>query len=335
MAELNETYHDEYDQYLNGELFGQDLDRFNHRLKNDEEFRLGFERYKFIVDGIKSYRKAQLVSLLEERGKAGAGNIPKIAWMIPAAAVLVIGMVWFIWNPGSQSGENIVEQEETPTQHDAEKEVVIDTTGSENDSNLFVLEDPPEPTAEIVEDEPLESTNDIAVASRDELQEFDLEEESDDSLQVKKDRLIVSAESIQFVYFDRSLEKKSNEQVESMSTPSRSSGWLERRRAKKAQEDSEEAEEKTPAYESDKSSSKLEARSQNLNVEYWESVVNFVGYQFDGRTIKLYGQSRGPLLIHRYQNKIYLQKGDKYYLILADSEPHTLPVSIPKPEFIQ
>jgi hypothetical protein len=334
----HETYHHLFDRYLNGELVGQELDKFMNMLKSDAEFAEQFHSYEQIVEGIQMSRKAALKAKLAALPTQKSKKIPMKVWLLPAAATVIIGLTWaavswFNQKPAEQDAYAVEEVPLAPR--------VIDTTrvqkpslSDPSDTNEVVIAEAensvedvpaiPEPEMDIAEEEKMDTR---PASSEKEFDEVDDESQDEDVVVVKKDSLLKSSNSFVFLYNISRTTNSGRSTDEITSTETLSSKKKRRLRRKKSEEaESEEVE--APAEKAQP------AGSSKLEVQYWKSVVNFTGYEFTGSTLKFYGIAQSPALVHRMGNQIVLQKGSLYYSIKADGEPHPLPKPIAKPSFI-
>lgn len=339
MAGKHETYHHLFDRYFKGELQGQELDKFMIQLKTDPEFAKQFKYFEAIVSGIKESRKAVLKEKLAAIPSKQLKTIPIKTWLLPAAALVVLGLTWAIvsWIKQSPSEQHTLAKEELPLEPR-----IIDTAkirkpaaNDPADSSEITIADAisqpsevPEPEMDVVEDEnrefEKEEIKDADIAS---VEQPEIEGNDDENVVVKSDSLMASTTSFVFQYVQPT--KSTSKQVSSSETVSE-----KRRRKGNLNDSSEKAPESDPPETDQPESAGKTAGSSSLKVQYWKSVVNFTGYEFSGSTLKLFGLNQSPALIHQMGNLIILQKGSSYYPISKDGQPHPLPKPIAKPSFI-
>ncbi len=55
---------------------------------------------------------------------------------------------------------------------------------------------------------------------------------------------------------------------------------------------------------------------QVFQIEFWESIVNFKGYKWDGKKLLLYGIDSMELIdFHWLSDQLVLQRGKEYFLL--------------------
>ena len=105
--------HELIDQYLSGELMGQDLDKFKIRLKDDPEFLAQVQLQKAIIQNIELHRNAELKAMLAEKIKRKGFIIPfgtrPLAVAATLLALLAFGLVIKTMLPTNQ-GDSITQE---------------------------------------------------------------------------------------------------------------------------------------------------------------------------------------------------------------------------------
>ena len=61
-----------------------------------------------------------------------------------------------------------------------------------------------------------------------------------------------------------------------------------------------------------------------VNIQFWKSPVNYKGYSFNGKNLKLYGMDKQTkVYIYRLSGNWYMKMGDFYYTLNPDNQFHT------------
>jgi len=339
-----ETYHI-INAYLKGELKGRALDKFKIDLKENKDLQEAVATQSSIIQAIEAAREKELKAFISNevhKTKTIALN-PK--WRIAlasAAAIALIAVAIFTLSPLLQSGsDNTASDIETELLEEKPQEVLEDnlvdtTTITENttrvDSQTIAQVEPPaidilEPEAEMVEDYKTD-INDM------ELEEEPLESEDADGVTTEMDKYVNTAKpdaptpttaNTPVLEKDEDIVVKSDEILGKKSYPvyaaaldleNRSTSLQEvqvvkaeklSRKEKKAMRDAAEAEEAAPAR-------KTTVRA--IKVEYWQSVVNYKGYQYNGVLLKLYGvDQQTNLEFKQLDNRLYVKMGGKQYFL--------------------
>lgn len=91
---------DQIEQYLNGELKGNELDAFKRRLETDAEFAQEVEMHKALIVGIEEARRDELRAFIKQNAKVRSGLAINTRWIsaVAAMAVFAIGAFWFLNN---------------------------------------------------------------------------------------------------------------------------------------------------------------------------------------------------------------------------------------------
>ena len=312
------TYH-LIDDYLNGKLIGRKLDKFKAELKVDEKLQEQVALQEAIMATIAENRRVELKAYLNEKvTEGGVTFVPNLAAALGAAAMIIILVAsYFIIDFIVDRQTNTIVKENTlkPSTKDTSKrnsnlkfnDATIDTQTLAI-ADKFELNEELEPQIE-AELENLEET-----ANDEDTKDYDSDSESDDVI-VKANEGKAAPASTENVDVKRDIKLSSKNytiksiipsepeemQVETSSKP----------RLKKVKElDDSASETVEPAAD------KMPSPSRSVTIEYWQSVVNYKGYNFDGKTIKLYGIAASKKLeFKELDNRIYLKLDGSHFYI--------------------
>lgn len=324
--------HELIDLYLTGKLFGQELDKFKIRLKDDPEFLKEVQLQKAIIQSIEDSRHAELKAMLTERTQKRGFVIPfgtrPLAIAATLLSLLAFGLVLKTILP-MNSGEMALEEKQEietpistqktePEQENANPKVQpveIDTVSKE----LVVADNPP---VEITEE--IEMDADVPVDEIDE-EYFNVDDKDIDFSELKKDEDQIDGSAVK-AQRDTMLGSKSipmwalvempQPEIEDEGAENMDVMDDDTRDVRKVKEQSTTASKKTL------SSTTVKTREQqgSVRIEYWHSIVNFKGYKFDGSKLLLFDTPQDlPLSIVKLNNTVYLKKGSAFYTIVANS----------------
>ena len=67
----------------------------------------------------------------------------------------------------------------------------------------------------------------------------------------------------------------------------------------------------------------IRINKSTIQIEYWESVVGFNGYKYDGSKLQVYGITPNEnIALSSLDNRLYLKKGNQYYRIAKSNTTH-------------
>lgn len=363
MSVNEETYH-VINDYLSGELKGRALDKFKAELKTDTQLQEALSSQRSIIEAIEYTREKELKAFLsnELSKKKTISLNPK--WriaVVSAAAVALLAVAIFSITPLLQKKNANTAQEakqnttseatESMTEDNAEENQIADLETTQVDTQTLAIVAPPaieEAEAEkgIIED----YKTDIAELdiTTEELEEEALEDDMDGATDeyTEAEKLVIAKEnkattgkpvitdSDITVRSDELLSKKAypvyaaalnlDKRATSLQEVAVAAKEKDTRRDKKAAEDAANEVEKVAA---------LPTRS--LQVEYWKSVVNYKGYQYDGKQVKLYGVDQQKALnFKELDNRLYLQLDNKQYFVEKNQKYNRL-VEVTNPTLLK
>lgn len=347
MNKDEQTYH-LINDYLNGELQGSELDKFKANLKEDHALQKKLASQRQIIQAIKTSREQELKLFLRTSiaNKNNPTLRPKLTFILVfIAAIALISVVISTLKPFKKTTRPLttkqeIEKKNTPQRS---KKVVdlteLDTTAGANqmsaDTQALELElapfhtDSGEVSAEIPtdiktnpseEEEKEEEKNSNASSDNNqtignkysgqpqESIKTEKSEKIDDEIIVRSDELIdkkiFSVHDVDMYYTNNVV--KTNDEA-------------------KPQNNAEPEKFSNKATENEVNTQITNAAKREITVEYWKSVVNYIGYQYNGRVVKLYGLDKQKKLIFKeLDNRLYTMLDGKYYFLKKNSEYNRL-----------
>lgn len=369
MSVNEETYHIIND-YLSGELKGRALDKFKAELKENSELQEAVATQRSIIEAIEAARDKELKAFISKeinKRKTIALN-PK--WRIAlasAAAIALLAVAVYSIAPLLQKDQNNTAQErEQKIRTEAKDKRSEDTASDETtqlettqvDTQTLAIVTPP--VVEELEKE-LEAEPEVIEDYKTDIDEIDMAieevEDSDDAdgvdnvignkkytdnakpATVKKTDAttgapIATKDADIVVRSDELLGQKSfpvyvaalnlNDRAVRLEEINVESTAKESRSDKKAQEMEEEAK--------GKSSPTI---TRAIKVEYWKSVVNYKGYQYNGSQLKLYGVDQQKALeFKELDSRLYVRLDGKQYFIERNQKYNRL-VEVTNPTLLK
>ncbi len=325
--------HELIDQYLRGELIGEELDLFRIRLREDKKFLRQVQVQKAMIEEIGKVRETQLRSIFKkEKKKKRAFIIPFNRRVLSVAAVLLgitaLAMVLKIYLPTNDlasEDQDITEKVEEDLTLAADEEPIQESltidTFMEDNSNLEVVE-------EVIEEDPLDELAEKEVAPKEDIALNEvknlsrLREDEDklkaDDIDAKKD-VLLSSTKIAIVSFEMKVPAVKSTDVKQVTVESESETTSKRSKKKDKKEEADFVED--TAVEDVPVAVPIATSGRNITIEYWKSIVNFKGYHFDGNVLMLYSvPDKTPVQVSTYNNKSYAKWGGNVYLILANGK---------------
>lgn len=330
--------HELIDQYLNGELVGQDLDKFKIRLKDDPEFLAQVQIQKAIIQGIEKERNAELKAMLAERTKKSGFIIPFGTRSLSIAATilsllafgLIIKTLLPVGNEDSISSQEPTSKQEIskPAPVPDDSEIVGNGQGELFDSipESGQMPQEVEPAIAVVAED-AEGTPDESniLLSEDSNSDFDLSKlrENEEQLDAKDLKAqhdsMLGVANVPMYAFAVTEVKPSAVEGKTVERDSDENSVLKRRKSKK--EKSEEVDD-IALSDSDESPTPVLSKQPtgSIRVEFWESIVNFKGYKFDGKKLLLFDTNQNTALeVVQYNGKTYLKKNQVFYLLIPNN----------------
>jgi hypothetical protein len=320
--------HELIDQYLMGELIGQELDKFKIRLKDDPAFLLQVQLQKAIINSVEIERKAQLKALLIK------GKSKKKRFIIPlgnrslAVAASILSLLAFgliiktmLPNGFNDMAENKTQEPEPELVEDSSpiKQEIKDKNAEgviDNASDSTIIETPPViALVETFDDEAI-TESDVLLDSDVDMAELKKDEDEIDAkdLKAKRDSMLGSSSVTLWVVDYKAITPVADKQVVT-TTENKSGGILNRRKNKSKEVDDTE--------ETVKNASEptiVKNIGATVRVEFWESIVKFKGYKFNGSTLLLFDTPvNTPVALQVYGGKTYLNKNGVHYLLVSNN----------------
>lgn len=299
------------DRYLNNELFGEELDVFRIRMKNDPDFAYDVYVQRLIQTQMVEARKKELKSLLKEKAEVKYyGNSWGQRWMYASAAIMVLFVsaffvIEYYVKPTSDPKEikpGLVKpapsiQEPKTTGNPPSDSIQNTFDSAVFEEPLLVMEDNEEPIEEPlimeVEDESGDELDVLFDAPK--AESVELAEE----VVVKKDELIAQA-----TFNVRVLTLVE----QAVSTSEENKSLFGRKKAGKEKADSASGAETTAEIKT--------TGTEVLKVEYWKSPVNYIGYKYNETNLILYGVGeKEQLSFKKLASNLYMLRNEKWYML--------------------
>ena len=344
---VNENTYHLINEYLQGELIGIKLDKFKAKMRDDAKFREAVENQQAIINAIESAREKELKQFISantsKKTKVFSINPTIKIAMASAAAIALIVVAFFSINPiGESSNQPTAATEEADdkeliTQEDTNQDTLTDEQTTQVDTQTLAVVTPPmnvePPQIEVVEDmeESVDFDSDGTVGVMDTEEAEEEAESMDDAATpgsttaIGKDKVLAT----DIVVSDRLINQKTyavssispdfttraDQGIELADIQTQSTTPSKPKRAKKTSSSDKDVE--VAETESDESTDQYESRpSREVTVEYWQSVVNYVGYKYNGSKVKLYGiEETKPITFKELDNRLYVNLDGKQYFI--------------------
>ena len=341
---IDQKTYERINSYLSGELQGSKLDAFKVELKTNKNLREKLELQQAIIAGIEDVRLNELKSFIRDNvSKKQNTKRPTIKTSLTiAASIGLIIIVFFsmrslIKNDTSSSyssdyQDSLQSNEKTKALENQKinQATTNIATYPENsiDTQLLAIAPPPdielsneeitELNKELAEDEIIEtSDNEIA-------DELELDSESDDEIQ---DTSIIQKKSIDYSLVDIQTTKNDSlvQMDQLIATAYKSVRSFSNVEATDRLEIvSNDINPETTSIQITKSREKESKNFTNKNstikIEYWNNVVGFNGYKYDGNTLQLFGITYNEIIhLLSLDNRLYLKRNEQIYSIEKSS----------------
>lgn len=318
----NESNTELFDQYLKRRLSEADLLAFEVRLKSDTAFAEAFAFHQLMVEGVKDHARAELKQFLSEStAMPTKGRVVKfrnIQWAAAAAVVLILGVYGIIQlyvEPKKDQDIAVLDKVKTsPIQTSGDSGIApAETHGTDTFMALIPRE---------------EALNEMATIEENALSEKDFSLEEDNKGLSEAVALDDAPNQVYPVLTEKKIKDSS---ITLYNIPLLASNYdnntykSKKALGSKLPQNANSA----PATVNDKeevakSKKKSAPSGIKLQVEFWQSPVNFKGYKYWGNTIQLYGVDQNTASLYAINNNIYLRdKGNVYLLgINTDATPY-------------
>jgi hypothetical protein len=342
---MNEKTYHLINDYLNGNLTGRALDKFKADLKENVELQEAVEMQQAIIDSIQSVREKELKANLQDNLKKGPKTIVMTSTMrvvlSTAAAITLLVSTFFVFRQYMDNQAPLVATEQA---EDSEEILTLENSKQEQDSvplNNPEITEVHKETLAMANTPVLDSLNNYVKpleVVEDEEMESDLAEENIPNpsleLDIAKDEDGVTDQFDGYVKTDEMLSNKYyavNTISFTFKAPVTPTDNVTQSDVKVAT--SKRADKKEKEYRYDDTSDLIsgyksgnlgEQESEkssvvsvrNIEVEYWKSVVNYKGYNYDGNKVKLYGiEENKELIFKELDNRLYVEVEGKQYFI--------------------
>ncbi|MDB9881573.1 hypothetical protein OAD66_00330 [Bacteroidia bacterium] len=324
--------------YLDGSLKGRALDKFKTELKTDSVLQEAVAEQEAIIAAIQSAREQELKSYLNQNLSKKTKIFsfsPKLKIGLATAAAIALLVVVFTNISPRFADKDVTTSEdikESPSEDFNENKVPADSSSTKEGNSLANKEttEIDTQTLAVVTPQP-QVTEDVTILENEEKFDSDLEDKIVEILDTAVEKDLVEANTTQGAK-PKALEKKEEEIVvsdklltsrfytvssispdfsETISTETVSEievATTSKRRDRKKKVKA--------ASESLENSSDKVTASRNVNVEYWQSVVNYKGYKYDGAKVQLYGMEQSkPISFKELDDRLYLSLNGKQYFL--------------------
>ncbi|NBV56366.1 MAG: hypothetical protein EBR72_00955 [Bacteroidetes bacterium] len=339
--------------YLSGELKGRKLDAFKARLKKEEDLRNKLELQQAIIDGIKEVRTQELKDFINKniaKEKKKQSPVFKTGLSI-AASIGIILIIFFSIKPfiikestfghskdstdnsnpivklnEQEHNDNIVhidsiipEKKSIDTQLIAKvpslEQVLVEKELSDNEA----LEDEINTETNEIEDEMVSDDEDIEIADYSMEQSIStIDTVINNAKSTTGNTLSITSDEIR----NDSIIRKDQLLATSYISIRLLSNTEERDNIKTSSNIVNELTDNSVVQRS-KTDKKIRTKKSTIQVEYWESVVGFNGYKYDGNTLQLYGITPNEnIALSSLDKRLYLKKGNQYYSIAKSNTTH-------------
>lgn len=320
--------HELIDQYLSGELIGQELDKFKIRLKEDPAFEQEVQVQKAIIHSIEAHRRAEIKAMLvaskaKKRGLIIPFGNRSLAVAASILSLLAFGLIIKTMLPNG-IGE-LTKNEEPPVTN----EVVVDNDQESDDTSEEISDNKPfdvsdssettqPPEIVIVEDtdDLTDHPNEGLFETDDDLDLSELKKDEDEidgsDFKAKRDSLLGS-KNVNLLVMTYDVQAARTAET-TQSTESKSGGLFNKKSKEKDEAD------KGDVSSDDDHKAITKTQGPNIRVEFWESIVKFKGYKFDGKTLLLFDTPvSASIVLQSYEGTTYLNKNGVFYKLIPNS----------------
>jgi hypothetical protein len=333
-----QTYHS-IDAYLSGELQGRKLDEFKAELRTNEDLQESVTIQEKIISAVNAERDKELKEYLIEKTRKKVLQIAPIyrTWMLTAAAIalLIVAAITLIPYINTTPEKNttaipLPQKKKTTDSKVYEPAPLQETETTTVDTQTLAIAKVPDDT------EPEDENVILEIEDEDEFTEPLAEQNSGDMItsvtetDKTTDALKINTPVIKNIPPDQPITIQKSTDIEvrgdellasrRFTVPGIEPNFsIDATRLDERQKDSATGKKKD---ENKNISTEREnvtdyaATSREVEVEYWKSVVNYKGYQYDGTKVKLYGiDTTKTLSFKELDSRLYLKsEGKQYYL---------------------
>lgn len=334
-----EQLYEQIDAYLSGELQGRALDKFKADLKVDPQLQKTVDLQIEIVKALKSERETELKAYIsKETSKSTFVITPRMKTVLStAAAILLLAVVSILLLPYLKNSTDSTATENTNSIKDTSTSESFDNV-TKIDTQTLAIEDSKLPETKSAEMLPEETEQEPIIEEVEDYktdidEELDVPEDNSETLdkssnEVKDPVADIETDAVKKLATpskDKEIQVKSDEILSTKSYPVYAVALdmdetvetisLESTKIRSSRAD-KKAEEKSDAVIESTAGKSPPIVTRQVNVEYWKSVVNYKGYQYDGSKIKLYGVAPDAAISFKeLDNRLYVKmNGKNYYL---------------------
>ncbi len=300
------------DLYLKGLLHGEELDKFLLELKENEALAEDIEIKRQIIQAIKEVRHEQLKNYIAKNTKENAIiPLPGPKWAYGlAASVLLLAVAFFLFQDQIPKNVNPIAifQPKDSGSSDIENDTVSIDEETVKTENV---------TPKVVEEvDEYDSLNEPEfITKRD---DYDIPEVLDD-IEIRQDQMI-RTQNVIARYHTKTILNDSASDYEAIKPSTKDKIETESELKKEVKT----LETKSPVASSNEKINRddlKKVKPVNIQIEFWQSIVSYKGYKWNGKTLRLYGvDSTSTVEVHQLDNNYYLQiNKDYYFLKLTDN----------------
>jgi hypothetical protein len=352
-----QTYHS-IDAYLSGELQGRKLDEFKAELRTNEDLQESVTIQEKIISAVNAERDKELKEYLIEKTRKKVLQIAPIyrTWMLTAAAIalLIVAAITLIPYINTTPEKNttaipLPQKKKTTDSKVYEPAPLQETETTTVDTQTLAIAKVPDDT------EPEDENVILEIEDEDEFTEPLAEQNSGDMItsvtetDKTTDALKINTPVIKNIPPDQPITIQKSTDIEvrgdellasrRFTVPGIEPNFsIDATRLDERQKDSATGKKKD---ENKNISTEREnvtdyaATSREVEVEYWKSVVNYKGYQYDGTKVKLYGiDTTKTLSFKELDNRLYLKSEGKHYYLEKNKKYNRL-VEVTNPTLLK
>jgi hypothetical protein len=352
-----QTYHS-IDAYLSGELQGRKLDEFKAELRTNEDLQESVTIQEKIISAVNAERDKELKEYLIEKTRKKVLQIAPIyrTWMLTAAAIalLIVAAITLIPYINTTPEKNttaipLPQKKKTTDSKVYEPAPLQETETTTVDTQTLAIAIVPDDT------EPEDENVILEIEDEDEFTEPLAEQNSGDMItsvtetDKTTDALKINTPVIKNIPPDQPITIQKSTDIEvrgdellasrRFTVPGIEPNFsIDATRLDERQKDSATGKKKD---ENKNISTEREnvtdyaATSREVEVEYWKSVVNYKGYQYDGTKVKLYGiDTTKTLSFKELDNRLYLKSEGKHYYLEKNKKYNRL-VEVTNPTLLK
>jgi hypothetical protein len=333
-----QTYHS-IDAYLSGELQGRKLDEFKAELRTNEDLQESVTIQEKIISAVNAERDKELKEYLIGKTRKKVLQIAPIyrTWMLTAAAIalLIVAAITLIPYINTTPEKNttaipLPQKKKTTDSKVYEPAPLQETETTTVDTQTLAIAKVPDDT------EPEDENVILEIEDEDEFTEPLAEQNSGDMItsvtetDKTTDALKINTPVIKNIPPDQPITIQKSTDIEvrgdellasrRFTVPGIEPNFsIDATRLDERQKDSatgKKKDENKNISTERKNVTDYAATSREVEVEYWKSVVNYKGYQYDGTKVKLYGiDTTKTLSFKELDSRLYLKsEGKQYYL---------------------